>query len=60
MFVIFKLSRSPTKESYSGITWDRANLRERYKAQYETREEAELLASALNYENPIGFAVEEI
>jgi hypothetical protein len=60
MYVIHKVTRIPTDKSYSGSTWDKANLRDRYKEQYESEEEALLLAKALEYDNPVGFAVARV
>lgn len=56
-FVIYKSSRAPRDDSYSGPTWDKAGIRERYKPIYDNVEEAMELASFLSKENPVGFKV---
>jgi len=56
-YVIYKGSRIPGSVSYSGPTWDRANLRHKYKEQYQEREEAKALALELSRYNPVGFDV---
>lgn len=60
MYVIHKFSRAPDEESYSGPTWDHARIRHKYKEQYETYEEATLLAIQLSEFNPIGFLVTKV
>jgi hypothetical protein len=60
MFVIHKNTRIPTDVSYSGPTWDKANIRHLYKPQYDDEKHAEMLAMCLTYENMVGFSVSEI
>jgi hypothetical protein len=59
-WVIHKRSRAPRDESYSGITWDKASLRHRYKKQYTDLNEAIDLAEQLSKFNPVGFVATRI
>lgn len=57
MWVIHKKSRLPGKASYSGATWDMANMRDEYQTAYADKKQAEILACYLSRNNPIGFKV---
>ena len=61
-YLIHKKTRIPDEErgSYSGTTWDTANLRHRYKPFYYDKGNAEHIASILTRYNKIGFKVHEI
>lgn len=60
MFVIHKNSRIPTDVSYSGQTWDTANLRSWYREQYYDLDVATALACLLSKYNAVGFSVKNI
>lgn len=59
-YIIYKSTRLPGILSYSGGTWDQAGIRNRYKEQYDDKEEALELASILSSYNGVGFEVEPI
>lgn len=59
-YVIYKSSRAPTDQSYSGPTWDVAGIRHRYKRVYDDIREAEELAVVLTSFNGVGFKVSPI
>jgi len=59
-FVIYKSTRIPRGDSYLGPTWDYAGIRDRYKTQYDSKEEAEEIAALLTKTNRVGFKVEEV
>lgn len=58
-YVIVKNSRLPRHESYSGPSWDSANIRDKYSKTYIDKDLAEELAKVLSAINPIGFYVAE-
>jgi len=59
-YVIHKASRLPSKESYSGPTWDDIGLRYAYATTYTDIAYAEELAQRLTKANPVGFVVSEM
>lgn len=56
-YVIHKSSRQPGRVSYSGPTWDVANMRDEYEETYKDRKKAETLACYLGRHNTVGFKV---
>lgn len=56
-YVIRKRFRFPGMESYSGPTWDTAQIRDQYQDQYECYITAKSLAEKLSEHNPVGFEV---
>lgn len=59
-YVIYKASRLPRTESYSGPTWDQAGIREQYQVQYDNADSAQILAAILTEYNGVGFKVAEL
>lgn len=57
MYIICKTSRIGTDRTYSGITWDKANIRNRYRETYSNYTEANDIAFELTKYNPVGFVV---
>jgi hypothetical protein len=59
-YVIYKSTRLPGKESYSGPTWDDIGLRYAYATTYTDLAYAEELAILLSKANHVGFLVAEM
>lgn len=60
VYVIHKTTRLPGDASYSGATWDRAGIRDRYREKYDSKREATALAAKLTECNPVGFEVTRV
>lgn len=59
-YVIHKKSRTPSDESYSGSTWDRAGIRHLRRPVYYDKQEAQRHAKELTKYNPVGFGVSKV
>ena len=58
-FVIHKTSRTPSKTSYDGVTWDEAGIRHLRQDAYGEKRQAETIATMLAAYNSVGFSVSE-
>ena len=59
-YIIHKSSRAPEAISYSGPTWDMAGIRNRYRPQYDNKQDALYWCFILTITNPVGFKVAEV
>lgn len=60
VYIIYKASRSPDIISYSGATWDAANIRNMYQERYYSYMIAYECVKILNKFNPCAFKIMEI